>query len=326
MTYEELDATVPAVSAPSIAGRLRGVVVPLVTPFSDEAAAQVDYRALAELCEYLIAAGVHGLYPGGTTGENALLTTAERKAIAETVVRAARGRVPVFVHVGAAGTIETVELARHARDIGADGVGAITPYYYAYTGDDLRRHYVAAAAAAVPLPFYLYNLPAFARNEITPALADALWREVPTIVGIKDSSGNLEALRAFRRIPQFSVLSGSDGMNLEALALGCEGMVSGNANAEPAPFVALWNAWQSGDTVSANTAQRAIDGTRNALGGGARLADFKAVLVARGILRTAAVRPPHAPAADPHQLMAALAAINAAHPVAGDGIRKEHVG
>src|SRR5919202_653682 len=176
---------------------LGGVVPPLVTPFADEAAERLDHGALAALCDFLIDAGVHGLYPCGTTGENALLTTAERTAVAETVVRAARGRVPVFVHVGAAGTAETVELARHAQEIGADGVGAITPYYYAYTDDDLRRHYVAAAEAAAPLPFYLYNLPSNARNRVSPSLAAELFRDVPNVVGIKDSSGDLEALRAF---------------------------------------------------------------------------------------------------------------------------------
>ena len=301
-------------STPIVAGRLGGVVPPLVTPFADEGAERVDHSALAALCDFLIDARVHGLYPCGTTGENALLTTAERKAIAETVVRAARGRVPVFIHVGAAGTAETAELARHGKEIGTDGVGAITPYYYAYADDDLRRHYVAAAEAAAPLPFYLYNLPSYARNRVTPALADELFRAVPNVVGIKDSSGDLEALRAFRQIPQFSVLSGTDGMNLAALELGCDGMISGNANAVPEPFVALWDAWQAGDRAAAADAQREIDQVRDTLGGGARLADFKAVLVERGILRTAAVRAPHAPASEGRALMRTLEEAGALSP------------
>jgi 4-hydroxy-tetrahydrodipicolinate synthase len=278
----------------------------MVTPFVGESAERVDVASLRRLCDFLIEAGVHGLYPCGTTGENALLTTAERMTVAQTVVEAAGRRVPVFVHTGAAGTAETVALTRHAREIGADGVGAITPYYYAYTDDDLRRHYLAAAEAAAPLPLYLYNLPSYARNRISPALADALRRAAPNIVGIKDSSGDLDALRAFRGIPDFSVLSGTDGMNLAALDLGCDGMISGNANACPAPFVALWDTWQAGDREAAVAAQQSIDLVRDALGGGARLADFKAVLVARGVLASAAVRAPHAPGEDGERLLATL--------------------
>lgn len=286
--------------------RLYGVVPPLVTPFADDNATKVDHTALAALCEFLIESRVHGLYPCGTTGENALLLAEERMAIAETVISAARGRVPVFVHVGAAGTAETVLLARHAIAHGADGIGAITPYYYAYAEEDLRCHYQALAEAATPCPVYLYNLPSYARNAVSLTLADTLRQDAANIIGIKDSSGDLEALRAFRALPNFSVLSGSDGRNLAALELGCDGMISGNANAVPEPFVALWNAWQAGDTAGTTEAQRRIDVARMLLSNGARLADFKAVLVARGILSCAAVRAPHPPAEDGRRLLSAL--------------------
>jgi dihydrodipicolinate synthase/N-acetylneuraminate lyase len=296
------DATAGATAA------LAGVVVPLVTPFDDTLA--VDHRSLHALCDFLVRGGVHGLYPCGTTGEFPLLSGAERRAVLETVVAATAGRVPVIAHIGAASTWETVELARHAAAAGAAGVGAITPYFFAHDDRALRRHYLTLAEAVAPCPVYLYNLPARAGNAITPQLAAELYRRAPNLVGIKDSSGDLAVLRAHRevRLPGRSVvlLSGTDGLNLAALELGCDGMVSGNAGAVPEPFVALYRAWQAADTGAARQAQSRIDAIRRVLANGARLADFKAVLVERGVLRSAAVRPPLEPAGDGTRLMAAL--------------------
>lgn len=274
------------------APRLWGVVPPLVTPMDGMGA--VDHEALARLCDFLIGAGVHGLYPCGSTGEFPLLSDAERQEVVATVVAATAGRVPVFAHVGAAGTRETVALARHAIAAGADGVGAITPYYFPYGDGELEHHYLALAEAVAPAPVYLYNLPAMAGNRVSPALAERLYRRAPNLVGLKDSSGDVEALRAHRAVRApgraLSVLSGTDGLNLAALELGCDGMISGNANAAPQPFVDLWRAWERGDAAGAGQAQLRIDAVRRVLGG--RVAHFKAVLVARGVLQHGTVRAP----------------------------------
>jgi len=97
--------------------RIRGVIVPLLTPFDRHGA--IDHAAIGRLVEFLIERGVHGLFPGGTTGEGPLLSPEERRALAETVVRAADGRVPVIIHTGAITTREAVELTRHAQSCGA---------------------------------------------------------------------------------------------------------------------------------------------------------------------------------------------------------------
>jgi len=128
-------------------------------------------------------------------------------------------------------------------------------------------------------------------------------------VGLKDSSGDLDVLRAHRAVSPgrtVSLLSGTDGLNLAALQLGSDGMISGNANPVPEPFVALVRAWRAGDAGAVLAAQGQIDAARSALANGARLADFKAVLVARGVLRCAAVRAPHPPARDGRQLLTDL--------------------
>lgn len=283
---------------------LSGVVPPIVTPFTDDYA--VDHASLRALCQHLIDAGVDGLYLGGTTGEFVLLTERERREVAETVVDAAAGRVPVFVQVGAATTAETIALARHAAGCGADGIGVITPYFYAYGDEELRRHFLAVAEAVDPLPVYLYNLPSHARNAISPVLAGDLFERAPTIVGIKDSSGDLQQLRDLRALGSQSILSGTDGMNLAALRLGCDGMISGNANAVPEPFVTLVRRWRAGEGRAAEMAQARIDAVRSVLFGAAGIANFKAVLVRQGILRTAAVRPPLAPAEEGVHLLTRL--------------------
>ena len=132
---------------------------------------------------------------------------------------------------------------------------------------------------------------------------------MPNIVGIKDSSGTLASLQSFCALPGFSVLSGSDGLNLAALLAGCAGMISGNANAAPEPFIELWRAQQAGDLVAAELAQEKIDAVRRVLADGAHLADFKAVLVARGVLRSPAVRAPLAAAGEGHDLWATIHSI-----------------
>lgn len=298
--------------------RLAGVVAPILTPFTGSG--EVDEPSLRSLAAFLLDSGVDGLYVCGTTGEFPLLTMDERRRILEVVLDEVRGRIPVFAHAGAAGTVETVALARHAAAVGADGVGAITPYFFPYDDGALRRHYLALAEAVTPLPVYLYNLPDFAINAVSPELADELYRGAPNIVGLKDSSGDLDILRAHRAVSpgrRISLLSGTDGLNLPALQLGCDGMIAGNANAVPEPFVALNRAWQAGDAAGALAAQRQIDLVRTMLANGARLADFKAVLVARGIIRTAAVRAPQPPARDGGELLATLVQ-------AGVGIRGFH--
>ena len=144
-----------------------GVIPALLSPFRVDG--RVDTDAIIALVDFLIDKGVHGLYPCGTTGEGMLLNSTERKEVAEAVVDAANGRVPVMVHVGSS-TTETVELAQHARSIGADAIE-----WWRLTLQ-VRCHWVIdplpQGSEAVPdLPLYIYNLPANSRNDISPALA-----------------------------------------------------------------------------------------------------------------------------------------------------------
>ena len=110
--------------------KLYGTTVPIITPFDEEG--KVDVESLKKLTDHVIANGLSCLYPNGTTGEMLLLSVEERKLVSETVVRQAAGRVPVFVHAGAMNLADTVELAKHAVEIGADGIGVVTPSYLSF--------------------------------------------------------------------------------------------------------------------------------------------------------------------------------------------------
>lgn len=270
---------------------VRGVITALVTPFDDRG--RVDEHALQRLVEYQVHAGVHGLNPCGTTGEHALLTPDERKQVAETVVRAAKKRVPVFVQTGAVSTELTMALTRHAQDIGADAATVVTPYYYHPGDEGMIEHYVRVSQSAPDLPIFLYNIPQMTGNNLSPAIVAAIAERCPNVVGMKDSSGNLQ--QVIDSVPlrggRFTLAMGSDGLVLSALAAGIQASVSGNANVFPGLFVELFQAFWRGDLSTAQSAQTRIQDVRRILRDGSDLSLFKAILARRG-LPVGGVRPP----------------------------------
>lgn len=263
--------------------KARGVIVPTVTPYNADGS--VDYGAIRALAEFLIAKGVNGLYPGGTTGEGPLLTDDERRCIAEAIIDQARGRVPVIVQVGALTTPATVALARHARDAGAHAVAAVTPWYYVLQEPAFLEYYRHVAEAMEDYPVFLYNIPGNTGNNITPATVAEVARRHPNVIGIKDSSGNLAASIEMTRIRggDFQVINGPDGLVLAALAMGIKANVSGNANVVPELFVALHEVFNRGDLEAARVAQARIDIARRILKDGGDLSLFKAMAARRGV-------------------------------------------
>lgn len=263
--------------------RLRGIVVPIVTPFDE--AGQVDTEALKNLCEFLIEKKVHGLYPCGTTGEAVLLTTEERKLVAKVVVEHTAGRVPVFIHVGAASTAEVVELATHAVEIGADGIAAVTPYYFGYSQDDLIRYY-EQIVEAIPsdYPFYLYNIPGCTGNDLLPPAVKYLAEKYPNIVGIKNSMPDLlRAMEYGESREGFSVMLGNDLLIAPGVFVGCDGAVSGNAQVAPELFVKLYEAAEAGDWENALALQKQASTVAKLLQNGGNLSLFKYGLAHRGV-------------------------------------------
>lgn len=222
----------------------QGVLTALVTPFRDGA---VDERALQELVEIQISAGVDGLVPCGSTGESATLSHGEHRRVIEVVVAAARGRVQVVAGTGSNSTREAVELTRHAKEAGADGALLISPYYNKPTQEGILQHY-AAIAAETAFPLVVYNIPGRTASNILPETFARL-AEIEQVVAVKDSCGDLnQVAHLIAATPNdFSVLSGDDWATLPMMSLGGAGVISTAANLAPSDMVELVRAHKSGD-------------------------------------------------------------------------------
>lgn len=262
---------------------VRGVITALITPLDEQG--RVHEPSLERLVEFQIRAGVHGLSPCGTTGEVALLSVEERQRVAEIVVRAARGRVPVLVHTGAPSTETTIALTRHAQKIGASAATVVTPWYYRYSDDALIQHYVRVAESVPDFPLYLYNIPQLTGNHLTPTIVHQIAERCPNVVGLKDSCGVLAQIidSATARGGKFNIAIGSDGLLLSAAVAGIGAAISGNANAVPELFVEFYRTLWNGDWASAQAIQARIQHVRRILKDGGDLSLFKAVVSYRGI-------------------------------------------
>ncbi len=229
--------------------RFTGCGTALVTPFTSSGA--VDEAGVRRLARRQIDAGVHFLVPCGTTGETPTLSPTERRRVVELVVAEARGSVPVLAGAGGYDTHEVSEAARTMKELGADGILSVTPYYNKPTPEGLYRHY-AAIAEATPLPIVVYNVPGRTGCNVEPATLARL-ATIPTVIGVKEASGSMsqicEVLRAVP--PEFIVLSGDDALTLPVMAVGGRGIISVTSNQLPAEVVEMVEAAERNDFQAA---------------------------------------------------------------------------
>jgi dihydrodipicolinate synthase/N-acetylneuraminate lyase len=216
---------------------LRGVLAAAVTPLREGGSA-LDEAAFAPYVDFLVEGGLDGMLALGTTGEGILLSVDERRRAGRLFVEAARGRVQVAVHCGAQATSDTTLLAEDAAEAGADAVAVIGPPYYAFDEESLVRHFVAAASACSPLPFYLYEFRARTGYSI-PLTALARIREAaPNLAGIKVSNAPFEDVEPYLG-EDLDVFIGAESLVLRGLEGGAVGAVSGLASVFPEAVVAL---------------------------------------------------------------------------------------
>lgn len=261
---------------------LRGVVTAMVTPFHADGSINLD--AVAKLTHFLIEKGIMGLFPLGTNGECMRLSVAERKAVAEAVVQAAKGsNVPVFIHTGAVSMEDTLTLTRHAAQIGADGVAVVTPSYFKLTDEELFGFYRAVAGCvSEDFPIYVYSIPQCTTNDISVPLMEKLYREIPNIVGIKYSFLDMERTKQYCAIEGLSVLHGADTLYPEMMAIGCDGVVSGLSGAYPEPFANQVAFYEKGDSSSVLHWQKVAQQVGELTNHG-NIAQIKYVIEQRGI-------------------------------------------
>lgn len=274
---------------------MHGVINAMTTPFKEDGS--VDVESLKKQVDFQIGAGVDCLYPLGTTGEMYLLSTAERKLVAETVVKHAAGRAIVYIHVGSMTTAEAIELAKHAESIGADGIGAVTPSYFGCTDRAIIQYYKdISAAVSDDFPIYMYSIPQCSGNDIQPAVAQAVAEQCKNVVGIKYSFADMVRILNYINVKKpgghFSVLVGPDKLFLAGLVSGADGVVSGCAGPMPEPFVAIRKAYDEGDLVKARDLQRTAIAVIDVLRCGADMGLFKEVLRRRGVVANSLMRRP----------------------------------
>ncbi len=243
--------------------KLEGIITAMVTPFNADQS--INYKATERHIDHLISNGVDGLFILGTNGEFHVLSHKEKLEYARFVVDYVDHRVPVYVGTGECGTEETIHFSKAMEAAGADAFSVITPYLVKVSQAELIDHYTAIADA-VSTPIIMYNIPANTGITLEAETVAALSQH-PNIVGIKDSSGNVELLSGYCAIEtaDFSVLVGSDSKILTGLKLGAKGAVASTTNAIPKHVVTLYNAFKEGHLEEAERLQKDIDVLRGVL-------------------------------------------------------------
>ncbi len=281
------------------AAKFRGLGVALVTPFRDDGS--FDEPSFERFVDWQIEQGVDFLVPCGTTGENPALSPEEHLRLVELTVRRAAGKVPVLAGAGNNATPRAVDLAKSAVDLGADGILTITPYYNKPNPDGLLRHFGAQASALEAVspgfPMILYNVPGRTGLNMTAEVTLRIAREIPSVIGVKEASANMEQMMTIlrERDDGFLLLSGDDLWTLPLMACGADGLISVAGNEVPAEMKQLVSACAAGDYGKARLIHERLMPLLTANFIESNPVPVKAVMKMLGILESDTVRSPLAP-------------------------------
>lgn len=238
---------------------INGIIPPLVTPLADRDA--LDHEGLVRLVEHVIEGGVSGLFVLGTTGEAPSLSHRLQREVVDRVCRHVNRRTPVYVGIADTAFVESVALAKHAADAGADALVLTTPYYFP-AGQTELTDYINHLVPELPLPLLLYNMPALTKVRFELETLRVL-SSFEQIVGVKDSSGDLDyfgdliELRTER--PDWGFYMGPEHLLMESVKLGGDGGVNGGANIFPSLFSAAYRAAKGNDSEAIRRLNAAID-------------------------------------------------------------------
>jgi len=231
-----------------------GILPALVTPFTADGKS-VDEERLRALVDHCIGMGVHGVVPCGTTGEFVNMTDDEKKVVIKIVVDQVNGRVPVIAGTGSSGTDQTVEMTKYAKDAGVTAALIVTPYYLKPADRGIYEHY-STIASEVDLPIILYNIPQCTGLDLPWQMVEDL-AQIPNIVGVKDSSGQLKFILAVleKVRDKINVLCGHDEVVVAGLAAGCSGAILASANVIADVWIQIYNHVKKGELQQARELQ-----------------------------------------------------------------------
>ncbi|HID04006.1 MAG TPA: 4-hydroxy-tetrahydrodipicolinate synthase [Desulfobacterales bacterium] len=229
--------------------KYHGAIVAIVTPFIN---GEIDEQGLADLINFQIDNGTHGIVPCGTTGESATVNFDDHKRIIELTVKTVDGRVPVIAGTGANSTAESIDLAKSAKASGADATLSVVPYYNKPSQEGLYQHF-KAITEAVDIPVILYNVPSRTVTNMLPETVARL-AKFDNIIGVKEASASLQQItEVIRQCPDdFIVLSGDDFTCMPTVFIGGKGVISVTSNVHPRGMADLMEAALAGDIKKAN--------------------------------------------------------------------------
>ncbi len=240
---------------------LKGIICPIVTPMNPEDES-INIPEFRNQIERQIAGGVHGIFPFGTNGEGYILSMEEKEEVLEAAVDQVKGRVPIYAGTGCISTRDTIIMSKRAEKLGADVLSIITPSFAVASQKELYDHY-CEVAKHVDIPIVLYNIPPRTGNKILPETVAKLARDVDVIMGAKDSSGDIDNLKAYIRETRdvgkdFAVLAGNDGAILTCLKEGGSGGIAGRANLYPHTVASIYDLFVAGKEEEALKVQETI--------------------------------------------------------------------
>jgi 4-hydroxy-tetrahydrodipicolinate synthase len=241
--------------------KIQGIIPPVATPM--QANEDLDLPRLKWFIDHLIKNGVHGIFVLGTNSEFYALDEREKQEVIATAVAHVNKRVPVFAGTGAETTREAVRLTKMAEKEGADGVSVITPYFVIPSQQEIINHY-RRIAENTSLPVVLYNNPATCGGVKIDVDSVAKLAELPNILAIKDSSGDLQNTVEYMRVvpERFSVMMGRDTLIYPALEMGARGAVPATGNIAPALLVEIYETFMRGDKAASKAAQGRLSPVR----------------------------------------------------------------
>ena len=262
-----------------------GIIPPILSSFTKDG--EIYEKGIREIIRFSLP-HINGLYPIGTYGCGPLMSGSERKKVLEIILDEVNGKVPVVAHVGAAGTQPMVDLAKHAKAAGAQGVGAISPYFAPNLPEEnLYRHFASLIDAVndEDFPVFVYHNSHYSQNTVTPKLLRRLAEY--GLRGCKDSSFDLVNFFLFQDVvkdfPDFNLIVGTEAIFMGAFDAGAAGMVCGMGNIFPEVLTTMYHAYNAGDRTKAMETQRLVLKMRAITKLGPTVPIMHAILNMRGI-------------------------------------------
>ena len=228
--------------------KFNGILAALLTPFDAEG--RINHAMLKRQVRWLIDRGIDGFYVCGSTGEAFLLSPDERKAVLETVCAENNGEKLVISHIGQISTRHALDLGRHAVSMGADALSSVSPFYYKFTTEEIKRYYLTLMNE-LKAPFFIYNIPAFSGFSLTPELLDEMC-QCPYVAGVKFTASDFFQLERMKNAhPELTVFNGYDEMLLSGLSAGADGGIGSTYNVLTPAIRGVYDSFRAGDQASA---------------------------------------------------------------------------